>query len=377
MAEAGEEILVDVSPGRLRAARVSGGELIELVHEPAKAVGAPGSIYLGRVVRRAPGLGAVFVDIGLDRPALLDTGDDAPKEGDVLPVQIIEAASGDKAARLTRRLALEGRFVVFLPGGKGVSVSRRVAVAKLRQRLQDVAAAAKKPGEGLIVRAAAAAAPDAVPLEIAALRAEWARIETAGATAAPPSCLRDDGDGLVRLLRRFLTEPLPRLVFNDALIAKRAATLAERLFGARPGIETELQRGALFERHGVAEALASAELPSVALKSGGRVAIETTAALTAIDVDLGQAVETGAEAALRTDLEAAAEIGRQLRLRALGGLIVVDFARLKDKAQRARVEAALRRAVAADPAGVQLLGWTAGGLFEMIRPRARAAAGAE
>jgi ribonuclease G len=124
------------------------------------------------------------------------------------------------------------------------------------------------------------------------------------------------------------------------------------------------------ERHGIADALAISESPEVRLPAGGRLTIEATAALVAIDVDTGDGA-AAADAPLRTDLEAAAEIGRQMRWRNLGGLILVDFVRLTDKGQRAKLEAALRRVVELDPVPVQLLGWTAGGLFEMIRPRAR------
>jgi Rne/Rng family ribonuclease len=342
--------------------------MIEIVSEPRTARGAPGSIYLGRVVRRMPGMGAVFVDIGLAQPALLDTGADLPKEGDSFAVQVIEAENAEKAARLTRRVALEGRFAVLMPGGKGVSISRRITDRKLRTRLGETV---KPPGAGLIIRSAAAdAAPKAVGAEVALLHATWIAVKAALDGAAPPFCALDDGDGLVRILRRFAPAKLPRLVLDDSLMARRAASIAETLFGEAPEVEVESQRGALFERHGIADALAVSESPEVRLPSGGRLILEATSALTAIDVDTGENA-SATDAPLRTDLEAAAEIARQMRWRNLGGLIVVDFVRLTEKAPRAKLEAALRQAVAQDPAPVQLLGWTAGGLFEMIRPRAR------
>lgn len=363
-----DEILIATQGDRLRAVGVAKGEMIEIASEPRTARGAPGSIYLGRVVRRMPGMGAVFVDIGLERPALLDTGAELPKEGDVFAVQIIEAESGDKAARLTRRVALEGRFAVLIPGGKGVSISRRIADRNLRTRLSEVV---RPPGAGLIIRSAAAdAETKAVAAEITLLHATWIAVKAALDGASPPVCALDDGDGLVRILRRFSSARLPRLVMDDNLMARRAGAIAETLFGEMPEIEVEVQRGALFERHGIADALAAAESPEVRLPAGGRLTIEATAALTAIDVDTGENA-SAIDAPLSTDLEAAAEIGRQMRWRNLGGLIVVDFVRLPDKAQRAKLEGALRRAIEQDPLAVQLLGWTAGGLFEMIRPRAR------
>ncbi|HEX9463346.1 MAG TPA: ribonuclease E/G [Alphaproteobacteria bacterium] len=373
-----DEVLVEVAADRLRAAAVADGELLELAVEPLNLRGATGSIYLGRVVRAAPALRGVFVEIGLDRPALLDVNGAAPAEGTVLPVQVIEAARGDKAARVSRRLALEGRYAVLLPGGKGAAVSRAVAAERTKRRLQDLAMKLKAAGEGVILRAAAAeASRDALGDDLAALRSRWGEIKAGLADAAPPACVFDNGDAVARLLRRFAGASIPRFVVDDAMVARRVRGTAERLLGVTPEVETDAQRGTLLTRHGIDEALASTEMRELRLPSGGRITIETTAALTAVDVDTAQGAKDNADAALRADLEAAAEIGRQLRLRDLGGVVVVDFVRLRDKAQRAQVEAALREAVSRDRIAVQVLGWTAAGLFEMIRPRARAMANLE
>ena len=367
-----DEVLIELKDDRLRAACVSAGQLLDVVTEKLEARGAPGSIYLGRVVHGVPGLRGAFVDIGLDRPALLDVDEAPPPEGTTLPVQVIEPASGDKACRVSRRLALEGSFAVLLPGTDRVFVSRRIFDETVRRRLQQQAQALKSPGEGLILRTAAASAtPEALAAGITALRARWAVLKTAIETAAAPSCVLDDGDGLVRILRRFASSPPPRLVFDDAMLALRTRTAAERVFGIAPEIEVEARPGAAFDRHGVADILATAEAKTVRLPSGGRITIEPTAALTAIDVDTGEAAALGAAAPLRVDIEAASEIGRQLWLRDLGGMIVVDFVRLNDTPQRAEVAAALHSATARDRVGVQLVGWTAAGLFEIIRPRTR------
>lgn len=365
-----DEVLVETAGTSLHAVAVAGGELVETALEPRQLRGAPGSIYLGRVVRRAPEIGGVFIELGLARPALLDVARDPPAEGSALAVQVIEAAAGDKGARVTRRLALEGRLVVLIPGGKGVSVSRRVSGEAVRRKLEEAAAAAKQPGEGLIVRAAAVeTASAALAAETEALRERWREIEAALKSATPPACLLDDGDGLVRLMRRF--GQAPRFIFDDAATARLAEKAAARL-GLSAAIETEAD-GALLSRHGIGDILASAQTTVLPLPSGGRLAIETTAALTAIDVD-SAAGTSGAEAMLRTNLEAAAEVGRQVRLRNLGGVIVVDFLKTPAKTTRGRIETALRRALAPDRVPVQMLGWTRAGLFEMIRTRARTAA---
>jgi len=372
-----DEVLVEAGAERLRAALLADGELVEMVDEPLAARGATGSIYVGRVVRAAPALRAVFVEIGLDRPALLDADKDIPAEGSVLPVQIIEAAAGDKAARVSRRLALEGRFGVLLPGGKGAAVSRAVTAAAEKRRLQEMAVKLKGPGEGLILRAAAlAASRAAVAADVAALRARWGEIAPAPATAAPPACVFDNGDGVVRLLRRIAAAKLPRVVVDNPLLMRRLHGAAERLFGEAPVIEVEPQPGKLLSSRGIDDILATTQMTELPLPSGGRLFFETTAAVIAIDVDTARgSLDSGA--AMATNLEAAAEIGRQVRLRDVGGIIVVDFVRLKDVGQRQRVEAALRRAVAMDRIAVHVLGWTQGGLFEMIRARTRAIANLE
>jgi ribonuclease G len=371
MSSAVDEILVECRADMLRAAALANGELIELVTEPLRSQGAPGSIYFGRVLGRVSAMRAVFVEIGLARPALLDVEGELPREGTAVAVQVVEAAFADKGARVSRRLALEGRYAVLLPDGKGVAVSRRIAAAKQRKELQDAAAKFKQPREGLIVRAAAAANPEGIAADIASLRAQGEKIRTMLAEAAPPACVFDTGDGIARLLRRFITEDVPRFAFDDRMLGHRVRATAERLFGVTPEIEIEREAGRLFDRHGIGDILASIDGPVIRLPSGGRVAIERTAAVTAIDVDTAEGTALGADAGLRVDLEAAAEIGRQIRLRDIGGVIVVDFVRLKDRAQRTRVEAVLRRAVALDRIAVQLLGWTPAGLFEMIRPRGR------
>lgn len=375
MTPAAREVLVESKGGRLRAASLADGELIEFVTERVRAPAAPGSIYVGRVLGRAPALRATFVDIGLERPALLDVRDDMPHEGTTLPVQVIEPAFGDKGARVSRRLAVEGRYTVLLPGGKGVGVSSRIGGAQRRRQLQEAAVPLKRPGEGLIIRAAAEGIDaDALTADIARLRAVWSEVQAALPTAKPPACLFDNGDGLVRLLRRMIAADVPGFTFDDPLLARRARATAERLLGVALDVQVESQAGVLFDRHGIGDVLASLESPVLRLPSGGRLAIEQTAAVTAIDVDTADATALGAEAPLRTDLEAATEIGRQVRLRDLGGVIVIDFVRLTARGQRGQVEAALRRAVAVDRVAVQLLGWTAAGLFEMIRPRGRAVA---
>lgn len=363
-----DEVLVETGVRSLRAAALAGGALVDLADLPRRSADAPGSIYKGRVVGRALGIRGAFIEIGLDRPALLDlaSGETAPAEGTAVDVQVIEAAFRSKGCRVSRRLALEGGYVVLLPGGKGVSVSRRIGSADTRERLQELVRHLKRPGEGVIVRRAAALVDDkALAAELARLQALSARLAAALAEATPPACVHDEGDGLTQLLRRYAAAR--RFVFDDPAMARLAARTAAAL-GLHAAIDSE-SGGKLFERPGVGDVMASASLPEVALPSGGRIVIDVGTALTAIDVDT--AAGEGADILLRTNLEAAAEIGRQLWLRDIGGVVVVDFLKTPAASARARIEAALRQAVAGDRIAIELLGWTRAGLFEMIRPRAR------
>jgi Rne/Rng family ribonuclease len=367
-ADAPDEILIATEPARYRAAAVARGRLVDVMSVPRREAGGVGSIHLGRVVRRAAGMGAAFVEIGLDRPAFLNLGKDTPAEGKPAAVQIVEEAAGGKAARVATRLALEGRFAVLLPRDKGVAPSRRLDAAAAR-RLADLARPMLQAGEGLVLRAAAAhAARDDLAAELAALRALWQAI-AAKLAGTPPVCAHAE-HGLRRILCTFAGDPAARFVAADAetarLAQRLAATIAPDLAGR---IAAADEGAALFDRHGVADALAIADGSEVALPSGGRLTIETTRALSAVDVDSGGG-SMAAEAVLATNLEAADELARQLRLRELGGPVVVDFIRMQRKGDHDRVRRRLARAVASDRLPVQLLGWTPGGLFELARTRA-------
>jgi ribonuclease G len=363
-----DEILVASEPDRYRAAAVAKGTLVDAMSVGRSDIGTPGSVYLGRVVRRAAGMNAAFVEIGLDRPAFLNLGKDTPGEGKAIAVQMVEEASGDKAARVSTRIALEGRFVVLLPRDKGVAPSRRLDAAVAR-RLTDLARPLLEAGEGIVVRAAGAhASPDQIATELATLRALWQSID-AKLAGTPPACAHAE-HGLRRILCTFGGAPSATFSFTDAAAARTAQRLAATIAPdlAKRIVVAEEGNG-LFDRHGVADALATAEDSEVALPSGGRLTIEATRALTAVDVDSG-AGSTAAEAALATNIEAAGEVARQLRLRELGGPVVVDFIRMQRKGDHEKVRRRLAEAVASDRMGVQLLGWTPGGLFELARARA-------
>lgn len=336
------EILIGRQGATILALGFAHGALVDIAREPADRALAPGAIHRARVGQSAPG--GVFVDLAGGAVALLDT-DKPPPAGTTLVVQVIEAPFGDKRARVSRRVTLEGAHAVLLPGGKGASVSKRVPAAK-REALQARAHALLGAGEGLILRASALDVSDeTLAAELTELRARKPAAE------GPIEVLRIEP--AIDVLRRALgAHPRAEIVCADADLARAARVAHDK---------------DAFDRHDAAMLLARLEEARVELRSGAWLSIEPTAALVAIDVNSGSAKID----ALGIDLEAAREIARQLRLRDLSGLIAVDALRVVKPGERARLLDAFKHATRDDRRRVDVLGFTAGGLIELTRARAR------
>lgn len=363
-----DEILIATEEERYRAAAIADGELVDVMSVPRRESGTVGSIYLGRVLRHAAALNGAFVEIGLDRPAFLNLGKGTPGEGKPVVVQIVEEESSGKGARVSTRIALEGRFLILLPRDKGLAPSRRLD-EKSRTRLSALLKTLLKPEEGLVIRAGAAMASlEGIAAELDALRGLWSAI--AGTPeGSPPLCAHAE-HGLRRILCTFGARPDARFIFAQDLAMRAALRIAATIGPDLPARIGRAEEGdALLDRYGVGDMLDIAGGREVALPSGGRLTIETVTALTAVDVDSG-AGSAAPDAVLSTNLEAAGEIARQLRLRELGGPVVIDFIRMQRKGDHEKVRRRLAEAVAFDRFPVQLLGWTQGGLFELNRARA-------
>ena len=373
-----DTIVVNAAPGETRLALLAGDRTVEVVHHRLGGESIAGNLYLGRVTGLAAGLDAAFVDIGAARPGFLNASDARPDpdaavapigryvhEGEAVVVQVSRDSIGHKGPRLTMRPAMVGRLVVFLPGQRHIEVSRRITGAAGRERLLCLVGEAAGDDDGLILRSAAAAASDADILrEVAALRTRWT--DARAARADPPALLLA-GPG-----------PLERALRDNPGIGRVVVDSPAALAAAKPhcgGVALEHYRGAapVFEHFGVEAALERALEARVVLPSGGALVIEETAALCAIDVDTaGHRGGQGRNAAaLATNLEAAAEIGPQLRLRGIGGIIVIDFVHLAKSAQRRTVIAALRRALDGDRDATAPGGFSRLGLVEMRRRRTR------
>jgi Rne/Rng family ribonuclease len=376
------ELLIAAGPGEWRAALLEDGVPVQLFVERGDRSEA-GSIHLGRVRRLVPSLGAAMVDIGGDRPGFLPLGQVVPRsrrldEGERVLVQIRREAQGGKAARVTMAIALRGRLVELTPGRPGLAGGERLPpeertrlLAAAEAGVESTGLAPHPPvlrgegrGEGQSLpglRLLEPASIDMIAAETAAVRRRWGDILDRAARLDPP----------VRLD--------PMATFAAALAGALPGTLSQILVdcpGALPDIRAAFPGAPAEHRSGVEwpidfDAVFDQALhQTVALRGGAAVHIEATPAAVLIDVDTGTP-ETGSPelTGLAVNLAAAAAVARQLRLRNLGGGIVVDFVGLESRASRERVRAALAEALALDPAQPQVLGWTRLGHLELVRPR--------
>jgi ribonuclease G len=368
-------LFITVGPGEAWAALCEDGAPVEFGIARSESGPRPGDLILGRIVGLDPALPAAFVEIGAARPGFLSAEDAEPRtglaglaEGDAVVVQVIKEARADKAAGLTLRPRLEGALLDLRPGRPGVAAARGRAPAE-RVRPEVMLAAIAAPDEGLVLRPGAEDASEAeLAADAALLRARWQAVEASLRHARPPARLEPEATPATALLGEFAAAMPQRIVIDD-----RAGFAAARqwLLRHRPALTPALALHAasppLFEAEGVADAVAAALAPRVALACGGALTIEATAAATMIDVDSGSA------APMAANRDAAREAARQIRLRNLAGPIVIDFISMSRPEERARVHAMLAEALASDPARPQLLGWTRLGHMELMRPRRRAA----
>jgi Rne/Rng family ribonuclease len=349
------EVLVERMDRGYAAALVEGHELLDHVAAPDDGATQPGAIHLARVARNVPAIGVCFVVLGGGAPAALELGKSPPREGEAIVVQVTAPAAGDKPARVRRGASLDGHLVILRPGGRSIRMARRAAASFGSDAMTEALGMRLPEGMGLVVRSAAERAPDeAVASEIDRLIALWRAIEARSVAAEAPALLHAVGAPRRAVLPLLRARP-GRVSVND-----RAAHEACALLGVAATLEPDAK---LFDRHEVAEQLARAQMPEVALAGGGSIALETTRALVAVDVDGGD------RPAAEVNLAAARELARQLRLRELAGTVVVDFIRAGGEAQR-RIERVLAEATALDRRRVDLLGWTRGGLYELRRGEA-------
>ena len=417
-----KDILINVGAGEVRVAVIEDGVLDQLWQE--RTIGADdgpqsrrqsqsngasrslvGDVCLGRVQRVLPGMQAAFVNVGHDRAGFLAAREARPRtaifrdnpytdedrtlrisdfvrEGDEILIQVVKDPIGDKGARLSANITIPGRLLILVANSPGVALSRRIEDEAERARLTGIIESfVANPADGLlggvgyILRTAAIGADESdLRDDAVALCATWREIAEGRRAASPPAILYSDSGPVERALRDEVDASVARIMIDDREAYGVARDYAMRAIPAmRDKIEHYQGKEPLFEHLGIEDEIAGLTEPRFALPSGGWITIEGTEALTAIDVNSGSYIEAVGleETSLKVNMEAAKAIGRQLRLRGIGGLIVIDFIHLSHPANIARVLEALNIACAKGRVPSQILGMSEFGLVEVTRKRVR------
>ncbi|MDP2032692.1 MAG: ribonuclease G [Polaromonas sp.] len=395
-----QDILINWSPQETRVAVVEYGAVQELHVERTLERGLVGNVYLGKVVRVLPGMQSAFIDIGLERAAFLHVADlmssinsrhadadgvsgAAPPqpiekqlfEGQALMVQVLKDPIGTKGARLTAQVSIAGRLLVFLPQDNHIGVSQKIPPAQreeLRRRLQALTG---DMGGGFILRTNGEDATDAeLGEDIAYLRKTWARIKDAALRLPPASVLHQDLSLLQRVLRDMVLENTQSIRIDSREQFEQLRQFATEFMPATlQRLQLHSGERPIFDLFNIDEEIAKALGRRVDLKSGGYLIIDQTEALTTVDVNTGGYV--GArnfdDTIFKTNLEASLAIARQLRLRNLGGIVIVDFIDMVQVSHREAVLAEFQKQLARDRIKTHVNGFSALGLLEMTRKRTR------
>jgi ribonuclease G len=400
----GTVLYLSVNPFETRVALLENARLVSYRAERHRASSVVGNLYKGRVNRVLPGMQAAFVDIGLPRNAFLyvreaggilddftdiflaDDDDDVQpdfagtdisdflRQGQEILVQVVKDPLGTKGARLTTHISLPGRFLVYLPNVRQLGVSRRITDAEERTRLKEIVDGFNTPG-GWIVRTAG---EDQGRPELEADRDYliqlWDRVQGYGEQARAPNLVHRELSPVLRTVRDMFTHAISEVWIDDEESFQEVLDFLEQSDPALvPRVKLYRQSTELMSSFGIDRELEKALRPKVWLKSGGYLVINQTEALVTIDVNTGKFVGSLSleETVFALNLEAAVEIVRQLRLRDLGGIIVIDFIDMEDLEHREAVYNALTEELATDPARTQLLPMSDIGLVQLTRKRTR------
>jgi len=387
-----DEILINVTPQETRVAVLQQGVVQELHVERTTGRGLVGNIYVGIVSRVLPGMQSAFIQIGLDRAAFLHVADiwehrqngaevkpieRLLHDGQRLLVQVIKDPIGTKGARLSTQISVAGRLLVYLPQECHIGISQRiedeVERAQLRERLQHLL----PEGEtgGFIIRTMAETASDReMRADIDYLRKTWAGIQERAKTVTAPALLYQDLNLSLRVLRDIANDETGRILVDSRETCQKLQAFAQDYsLGFLDRIQHYSGERPLFDLYAIEDEIERALARRVPLKSGGYLIIDQTEALTTIDVNTGGFVggRNFDDTIFKTNLEAAHVIARQLRLRNLGGIIIVDFIDMENTAHREAVLTEFKKALSLDRTRVTVNGFTTLGLVEMTRKRTR------
>ncbi|GHB68238.1 ribonuclease G [Psychrosphaera saromensis] len=392
------ELLINITPSETRVAQIENGMLQELHLERQSTVGIVGNIYLGKVSRVLPGMQAAFVDIGMEKAAFLHASDiisydhekdqltpksnsvrdivDLVREGQKIIVQVVKDPLGTKGARLTTDITLPSRYLVFMPDSKHVGVSQRIDNEAERQRLKSIVEDHYEEGNGgFIVRTAAEGAGEKELAQDAVfLKKLWNKIIKKKKKTRNQAVLYEDLSLAFRIIRDFVAEELERVRIDSKLTFGELTAFTEEF---SPELTKKLEyypgERPIFDMFGVESEIKRALDKKVDLKSGGYLVIDQTEAMTTIDVNTGAFVghRSLEDTIFNTNSEATQAIARQLRLRNLGGIIIIDFIDMLSTDHQKRVLHSLEIALSKDRAKNNVHGFSALGLVEMTRKRTR------
>lgn len=389
-----DEILINITPMEARVAVVENGVVQEVHVERSRQRGIVGNIYKGKVARVLPGMQAAFVDIGLERSGFLaladinQSGDEKAdsisellQEGQLLVVQVIKDPIGNKGARLTTGLSLPSRYLVYTPGSGHIGVSLKVECEQERERLKDLVQECLQLEQmplaehGFIVRTAAETIGEPeMRSDIKYLHRLWKQVQEQIRNCHGSCLLYEELALPMRALRDFIGEDTEKVRIDSRETVVRARRFIEELMPEMAHlIEHYPGERPIFDIYNIEDEIQSALQPRVPLKSGGYLIIESTESMITIDVNTGGFVgnRTLEETIFKTNLEAAMSIARQLRLRNLGGIIIIDFIDMRDEEHRRQVLRTLESWLGRDHAKTHLVGISELGLVQMTRKRTR------
>jgi ribonuclease G len=390
------EILINVTPNETRAVVVDNGVLQEVFIERTESRGIVGNIYKGKVCRVLPGMQAAFVEIGLSRAAFLhasdisipkgQTGDlqemEVPpitsllREGQEILVQVIKDPMGTKGARLTTQLSVSSRYLVYMPETQGIGVSLKIESEVERQRLKDCLSEHIDESQGgYILRTAADGVSNSELIaDLEFLHRLWKTLEESKASVKSSEPLYQDLPLALRALRDLVTPDIERIRIDSGTTYRKAVEFAKHFIPESVNkVEHYTGERPLFELFNVEEEIQKALERKVPLKSGGYLIFDQTEAMTTVDVNTGGFVgyKNLEETIFKTNLEAAHAIARQLKIRNLGGIIILDFIDMEEEEHRDQVLKTLEKAMSTDRARHNICGVSELGLVEMTRKRTR------
>ena len=393
------ELALNVRPYETRLAVIEDNLLVEFYIERKAEPGLVGNIYRGKVIRVLPGMEAAFVDIGLDKAGFLYVSDVLPniwdlegefdqinisqhyrietllQEGQEVLVQVTREPISTKGPQLSTRITIPGHYLVLLPFFNYIGISRRIENETERERLKKIVASSKPENMGFIVRTASEGVEEEkIIYEMQKLISLWELILEKKKNTSLPGLVHVELDLCVRTLRDFFGTQTRRLIVDSLDAYKRLIAYAQEFVPhLQHFIELYQEDQFLFHKLGIENVLPQVLRPQVRLKSGGYIVIEETEALVAIDVNTGRFVGTSnlEETIVKTNLEAVQEIVRQLRLRDLGGIIIIDFIDMQKESNREKVLGALDKALKRDRSKTRIFQMSELGLVEMTRKRTR------